>query len=83
MAHDEKKEIMKIIKELEYKEGIDLDDRDIIEEAEKRGITKEKAEEIISELIKENYLYRPYESKNIVRRKVWGDFCPWAEEGPL
>ncbi len=80
---DEKKEIIKIIEELEYKEGVDLADREIIEEAEKRGIPREKAEEIIAELIEEGYLYRPHESVDIVRRKVWRDFCPWAEEGPL
>ncbi|MFH1424967.1 MAG: hypothetical protein ABIG20_04845 [archaeon] len=55
---------------------------DVVEEAKIQGISEHEVEEIMHELIEDNYIHEVRGAHELYERTVWKDYNPANEEGP-
>ena len=78
----DKQTVVKIVGDLEKGQGINIQEDDIISEAKIKEIDEDTAEAIITELLKDGYIFRPRFTHGIVRMHGDTDFSPAAEHFP-
>lgn len=79
----EKHEIVEIIEHLEEKLGLNVPEEDIIQKAKEHGISEEETRNIIDELVRDGFLYRPHYMTGIVRVHGVSDYTQWSHDFPV
>lgn len=79
----EKHEIVEIIEHLEEQIGQNVPEEDIIKKAKEKKISEEETKNVIDELVRDGFLYRPHYTTGIVRVHGVSDYTQWSHDFPV